>query len=173
MTHFPPHEAAHQTYPATPEEIGALGSQTESLVRSQGKPLEFVPHVLSLKGHGIAQELIPEDARPFLQLVPGGLVDFEATTNLNTGKTDIRLKQLAAPEEYPACVFKNSVTYDLTDQGLRTAEAVITNTSVFQTVFNPDHPSDKTPFLEPAEVEQLAQLLNSSSLQRAISDTQS
>lgn len=163
-----PGEAAHQTYPATPEEVEALGRQAESLVRSQGKPLEFVPHILSLKGHEIAQELIPEDARPFLQLTPGAPVDFEATTNLKTGKTDIQLKQLAAPEEYPACVFKNSVTYDLTGQGQRTAEAVITNTRVLQTVVNPHHPSDKTPFLERAEVEQLAQLLSSSSLQRAI-----
>ena len=173
MIHLPPHEAAHQTYPATPEEIEALGRRTESLVRSHGKPLEFVPHILSLKGHGIAQELVPEDARPFLQLVPGGLVDFEATTNLNTGRTGITLKQLAAPEEYPACVFKNSVTYDLTGEGQRTAEAVITNTRFLQTAVNPDHPSDKTPFLERAEVEQLAQLLSSSSLQRAILDAES
>lgn len=167
MTHLPG-ESAHQTYPAAPEEIEALGRQTESLVRSRGKPLEFVPHILSLKAQEIAQGLIPEDARPFLQLAPGAPVDFEATTNLQTGRTNIKFKQLATPEEYPACVFKNSVTYDLTGQGQRTAEAVITNTRVLETVVNTDHPSGMTPFLEQAEVQQLAQLLSSSSLQRAV-----
>lgn len=161
-------ESGHQTYPATPEQIEALAGQVESLVGSHGKPLEFAPHILSLKGHEIAQGLVPEDARPFLQLVPGAPVDFEATTNLQTGKTAIQLKQLAAPAEYPACVFKNSVTYNLTGQGQRTAEAVITNTRALTAVDNPNHPSGTTPLLEQAEVQQLAQLLNSSSLQRAI-----
>jgi hypothetical protein len=167
MTYLPG-ESAHQTYPATPEEVKALGRQTESLIRSYGKPLKFAPHILRLEGHDISQELIPEEARPFLQLTLGGLVDFKATKNLETGQTVIQLRQLAVPREYPVCVFKNSVTYDLTDGGRRTAEAVITNTNALCTVVNPDHPSGETPFLVQTEVEQLAQLLSSSSLQRAI-----
>lgn len=167
MTHLPG-ESAHQAYPATPEEVEALGRQTESLVRSRGKPLEFAAHILSLKGYEIAQGLIPEEARPFLQLAPGGLVDFEATTDLRTGKTDITLKQLAAPIENPACVFKNGVTYDLTGEGQRTTEAVIANTRTLEAFINPDHPLGVTSFIAQTEVEQLAQLLNSSSLQRAI-----
>ena len=166
MTHLPG-ESAHQTYPATPEEVEALGRQTELLVHSQGKPLEFSPHVLSLRGHEIARELVPEHAQAYLQLA-GELIDFHASTNLRTGRTAIELVQLAMPKEYPACIFKNSVTYELTGEGQKTSEAAITNTRFFQTIFNLDYPVVEPTHIEQAEVQQLAQLLGSSSLQRAI-----
>jgi len=151
-------ESAHQTYPASVEEVSKLSSQAQTLARSRGKPVEFAPHMLSFTAQSIAQELIPAAALPYLQLTEGG-VDCIVSTNVNTGRSDIRFRQLALPDDYPGCIFTNSVEYDLTGEGFRTAEATITNTRVLMKVPNPDHPSDRTRHFEQAEAQQLGQMI--------------
>jgi len=139
-----PGETAHQTYPATPEEVSTLSGRAEALARSQGMPGEFSPHVLSFTANQIEQGLVPVDARSFLELA-GAPVDCVVSTDTRSGKTGIQLRQLAVPEEYPGCIFNNGVVYDLAGEGRRTTEATITNTGTLQTVVNPDHPQRQRP----------------------------
>ena len=155
-----PGETAHQTYPATPEEVSTLSRQAETLARSQGEPQEYFPHVLQFTANQVEQGLVPADVRPVLELA-GAPVDCVVSTDTKSGKTDIRLMQLAVPEEYPGCIFKNAVAYDLSGEGQRTTESTITNTGTLQTVVNPDHPNanGQTPYLDQLEVQQLTLML--------------
>jgi hypothetical protein len=153
-------EAAHQSYPASAQEVAILADQAEALVNSHGEHGEQIPGLLIFRIPEIPSDLIPMEANQYLQFdrseVP---VDCIIVTDTSTGKNLILLSQIAVPEAHSG-TFMDSVSYSLSGYGSRTAQATFSDPNLLLPAPNPDHISGGyTPYIEQTEIQQLAEIM--------------